>query len=154
MIHIVQGSIFNSKAEALTVPVNCIGVAGAGLAKQFKLRYPDWFRSYKSLCSRGFMVIGGIQTHHLNDGRLIINFPTKFHWNDKSWIEGISSGLAALTEYAKGCGLKSIAIPALGCGLGGLHWEEVRPLIEQAFESLPDIEVSLYPPDQMTIPNI
>lgn len=144
-------SIFESGAEALVCPVNCVGVMGAGLAKEFKRRYPLMFQEYKDWCDTGLMEIGygemfceGLLSNP--NFRYIYGFPTKGHWKEKSTLEIISSGLPRLVEFLRDFKYTSIAIPALGCGLGGLEWNDVRPMIEDAFKDLPDVRVMLYPP--------
>jgi O-acetyl-ADP-ribose deacetylase (regulator of RNase III) len=76
----------------------------------------------------------------------IINFPTKNHWRGSSKIEFIQEGLEDLIVQIKRLNIKSIAIPPLGCGNGGLSWAEVRPLIEQAFSNIPEVDVRLFEP--------
>lgn len=149
MIEIVRaGHIFASNCEALVNPVNCVGVMGAGLALQFKERYPENFRRYKSACDRGVLRPGRVLTtfrDNLNP-RLIINVATKKHWRDKSALEVVAQGIREISSACVNSRVKSIAIPAIGCGLGGLWWEDMRPIAESEFESLPDIRVLLYPP--------
>lgn len=140
MIHIVKGNIFQSEAEVLVNPVNCDGVMGAGLALQFKRAYPEMFLDYL----RQDLEPGKL--HCFQADRLIINFPTKVHWRDLSRIEYIRSGLVALAFEIGQRGIKSIAIPPLGCGLGGLKWTEVGPMIEQMLGELP-VEIFIYAPE-------
>jgi O-acetyl-ADP-ribose deacetylase (regulator of RNase III) len=86
--------------------------------------------------------------------RYIINFPTKRHWRDNSRIEDIQSGLRALIEDVRRLGIRSIAVPPLGCGLGGLNWHDVRPMIEKSFSELPDVRVLLFPPEGPPAPKL
>ena len=149
MIHITEGNLLQAPAEALVNAVNCVGVMGKGIARQFKQTFPDNFREYAAACKAGEVQPGRMLVH--DNGRhalpyWIINFPTKRHWRAKSQLEDICSGLDALVEDVRRLGIQSIAMPALGCGLGGLDWDEVHPLIEQAFETLPDVHVLLYAP--------
>ncbi|NDV24320.1 macro domain-containing protein [Desulfovibrio sp. JC022] len=160
MIEITSGDIFQSKAQALVNTVNCVGVMGRGLALQFKKAFPENFTEYKAVCDKKELHIGMMFTHDTRnltgEQRYIINFPTKRHWRAKSRIEDIQAGLAALVEEIKTKNINSIAIPPLGCGLGGLPWEMVRAEIENAFTALPETTVYLYEPkgspaaDQMT----
>jgi O-acetyl-ADP-ribose deacetylase (regulator of RNase III) len=149
MIAIAEGDIFDSNAEILVNPVNCVGVSGAGLALLFKVRFPCNQKMYELACRNGIMRPGEI-IMHLNsytfNPRFIFNFPTKMHWRNRSELLFISQGLEDLTAKLHILRVKSIAIPALGCGFGQLSWSEVEPLIRQAFESLPDVKVLLYPP--------
>ena len=78
--------------------------------------------------------------------RWIVNFPTKGHWRDGSRLTDIEAGLTDLVTKGRALRIRSIAIPPLGCGLGGLDWNEVRPRIEAAFANLPDVRVQLYAP--------
>lgn len=148
-IESTEGDLLRADAEALVNPVNCVGVMGRGLAAQFKRAFPANFEGYEKACDRGEVVPGRMfvtQTEELTGPRLIVNFPTKRHWRAKSRIEDVQSGLEALATEVRERGIRSIAIPPLGCGLGGLDWAEVRPLIERAFEPLPDVRVLLFEP--------
>lgn len=159
MIEYVKGDIFESHCFAAVNPVNCVGVMGAGLAKQFKERYPNMFEAYKKYCSSGEMKLGRnfvwLNPEALRSDRRctdygefanIFCFPTKYRWKDQSQIEWVKAGLIDLYNYVKvnfgkGC---SLAIPKIGCGLGGLNWEnDVKPLIEKIFGNL-NIAIKVY----------
>lgn len=149
MIDLTQGDILKADAEALVNTVNCVGVMGRGIALQFKKAFPENFKAYEAACKSHQVQPGKMFVYDLNrlyNPRFIINFPTKRHWKGNSRIEDIKSGLVDLINIVKKQQISSIAIPPLGCGLGGLNWLEVRPLIEEAFESLPDVTVLLYEP--------
>jgi len=150
MIEITRGDLFKSKAEALVNTVNCVGVMGRGIALQFKKAFPDNFKEYKQVCDNKWLQPGKMFIHDTRtlsgEQRYIINFPTKRHWKGKSKLEDIQVGLAALVEEVKRLKIKSIAVPPLGCGLGGLSWSVVRSEIEKAFEATPDVTVFLYEP--------
>lgn len=143
MINYVKGNIFDSPAECIINPVNCCGVMGKGLALQFKNRYPRMFQDYRKACASGDLYIGSIHTFEEN-GKTIVNFPTKIDWRNKSRIEFIDAGMKALTNFLKEKDIKSVAIPPLGCGLSGLGWEEVKACIEKYLIDLEDIEIYLY----------
>src|ERR1039457_4564483 len=122
---------------------------GKGIALQFKQAWPANFKAYESACNAGEVVPGKMfifDNGRLINPRYLINFPTKRHWRGKSLIGDIRSGLKALTADVQRLGVRSIAIPPLGCGLGGLDWREVRPLIEDAFSELQDVRVLLFEP--------
>ena len=149
MIDYCKGNLLEAKVEALVNPVNCVGVMGKGLALAFKQAYPDNFYYYKTACSLGEVKVGQMFITANNSFLYpfyIINFPTKEHWKDPSKIEYVKDGLVALTKDIHRLQIKSIAIPALGCGLGGLEWKEVESLIISAFNPLPKVNVKLYPP--------
>lgn len=131
----MKDNIFESRAEALVNPVNTRGVMGAGLALQYKNRYPDMYIKYKEACDNNDVKIGKMNVV-FDSGRRIINFPTKDDWRDSSKIEYVENGLKDLIELVKQEQIKSIAIPPLGTGLGGLEQSEVFPLIEQASEEM------------------
>jgi len=149
MIEIKVGDIFKADTEALVNTVNCVGVMGRGIALQFKKAYPQNFKAYKTVCDDEQLYPGKVFVYDLNrmiNPRYIINLPTKRHWKEKSRIEDIEAGLVALKEEIRQRNILSIAIPPLGCGLGGLEWSAVRPLIEQAFSELSEVCVHLYEP--------
>lgn len=131
----MKGNIFDSTCEALVNPVNCVGVMGAGLAKQFKERYPRNFELYANYCKHGLLLPGECYATTQNEGRVIINFATKHHWRGESQLSNVRAGLLFMRsnyqEY-----VKSFAIPALGCGLGGLRWERVEPIIHEVMKGL------------------
>jgi O-acetyl-ADP-ribose deacetylase (regulator of RNase III) len=151
MIDLVKGDILKADAEALVNTVNCVGVIGRGIALQFKKAFPENYKAYKAACDKKEVNLGKVFTYDLNrlyglNPRFIINFPTKGHWKSKSRIQDIESGLTSLVEFLQKEKIRSIAIPPLGCGLGGLHWKEVKPLIVRTFESIPEITVFLFEP--------
>jgi O-acetyl-ADP-ribose deacetylase (regulator of RNase III) len=150
MVERVRGNLLEAEAEALVNTVNCVGVMGRGIALQFKLAYPDNFKAYLRACKAeevqpGHMLVTAIE--QLVNPRFIINFPTKRHWKGKSRIEDIEAGLPALVREIKRLGVRSVAVPPLGCGNGGLDWDQVRPRIEAAFDEIPDVHVFLFEPE-------
>ena len=149
MIEYVKGDILKANVEALVNPVNCVGVVGAGLSLQFKKAFPDNFRSYAESCRGGGMQMGEVLVNIIKiSGRQsrIINFPTKRHWRDKSRLEDIDDGLWSMLGAISVLGINSVAIPPLGCGLGGLRWEDVRLQIEQVMQCLDGVDVLVYRP--------
>lgn len=149
MIEMHRGDILKANAEALVNTVNCVGIMGRGIALQFRKKFPENYEVYRQICDTGKLKVGMMMVydlHRLMNPRFIINFPTKRHWKGKSHIEDIESGLKALIEEVRAHGIRSIAIPPLGCGLGGLDWKDVRQLIEKAFREVPDVQVLLYEP--------
>lgn len=149
MIRFERGDILSAKTEALVNTVNCVGVMGRGIALQFKNRYPANFKAYAAACKLGEVQPGRMFVFDRREvvwPRYIVNFPTKRHWRGKSRIEDIISGLESLVREMESRNIRSIAIPPLGSGLGGLDWRRVRPLIEQAMSRLEDVEVVVYEP--------
>lgn len=149
MIEYKTGSILNEDAEALVNTVNCVGVMGRGIALQFKQAFPANFKAYEAACKRGEVVPGKMfvfPTGSMLNPRYVVNFPTKRHWKGKSRLEDIEAGLAALTRELRERGIRSIAIPPLGCGLGGLDWNDVRPRIEAALDGFPELRAVVYEP--------
>lgn len=144
MVQMVSDDLFESNAHCLINAVNCVGVMGRGLALEFKRRYPNMFSDYVSKC-RGGMVRLGVPYLFNEDSPWIINFPTKRHWRDSSRLVDIESGLKYLKANYLSWGLKSIAVPALGCGLGGLRWSIVEPILIKCFNDF-DIDVVIYRP--------
>jgi len=138
MITFTRGSIFDCGADILVNPVNCIGVMEKGLALEFKKRYPDMYKTYRTLCDEGLLEPGLLHIWLDNDsGKHIINFPTKDHWRNPSKYEYIENGLASLQSWLNRNGTdKKIAIPPLGCGNGGLDFDKVSRMIVGALETL------------------
>jgi O-acetyl-ADP-ribose deacetylase (regulator of RNase III) len=150
MIEFTSGDILKCEADALVNTVNCVGVMGRGIALQFKNMYPENFKAYAAACQREAVQPGHMfvyETGQLTPPRFIINFPTKRHWRGKSRIEDIDAGLVDLVKVIGDKGIRSIAIPPLGSGLGGLDWQEVRPRIERALAELPDVQVLVFEPN-------
>lgn len=149
MIELTRGNLLEADAEALVNTVNCVGYMGKGIALQFKQAFPKNNAEYERACAAGEVVPGRMLIH--DNGKVakphyIINFPTKRHWRGKSRREDIAAGLQALVADVKRLALRSIAVPPLGCGLGGLDWRVVRPMIEEAFAELPEVRVLLFEP--------
>jgi O-acetyl-ADP-ribose deacetylase (regulator of RNase III) len=150
MIFKAEGDLLSTDAEALVNTVNTVGVMGKGIALQFKQAFPDNYTAYEAACKRGEVELGKMFVFHRNtlaNPRIIINFPTKKHWRGKSNIRDIESGLRALIDVVKTENIRSIAVPPLGCGNGGLDWNQVRPRIEDAFSRLPEVAVQLFHPE-------
>jgi len=136
MLEITRGDILKADTEALVNTVNCVGVMGRGIALQFRKAFPENFKTYKSACDKEKFRPGMMLVYDLNrfeNPRYVVNFPTKRHWKGKSKIEDIESGLEALVKEVAKLNIRSIAIPPLGCGLGGLSWNQVKPIIQRAF---------------------
>ena len=149
MIEYRTGDILRADAEALVNAVNCVGVMGRGVALQFKNAYPGNFKAYASACARGDVQPGRMfvfETGHLTNPKYIVNFPTKRHWRDKSRMADIEAGLSTLGQEIRRTRIRSIALPALGSGLGGLDWAEVRPRIGAAMRDLDDVQVIVFEP--------
>ena len=149
MIEYKTGDILAEQAEALVNTVNCVGIMGRGVALQFKRAFPENFKAYAARCKRNEMQPGCVfvfETGTLLPPRYIINFPTKRHWRGKSRIEDIESGLASLKEEIRSRGIRSIAIPPLGSGLGGLDWSEVRTRLEAALEEFEGVKIVIFEP--------
>jgi O-acetyl-ADP-ribose deacetylase (regulator of RNase III) len=144
-----SGNLLTADAEALVNTVNTVGVMGKGIALQFKRAYPANYAAYRAACAAGQVRIGHMfvyDTQRVGPRRYLINFPTKEHWRSRSRLRDIEAGLRDLATVVRERNITSIAIPALGCGNGGLDWGKVRPLIERTFAELPGVRVLLYPP--------
>ena len=149
MIRFKTGDILADDAEALVNPVNCVGVMGRGVALQFKRAYPGNFRAYAANCERGEMLPGRVfvyETGRMPSPRYIINFPSKRHWRSKSRMADIESGLKSLADEIRSRGIRSIAIPPLGSGLGGLDWPTVRSRIIGALAGMDEVDIVVYQP--------
>lgn len=149
MVEHKVGDILAENVEALVNTVNCVGVMGRGVALQFKRAFPENFKAYKEQCDRGEMRPGRVfvfETEGLGNPRYVVNFPTKRHWRGKSRMADIESGLESLVSEVKTRRIRSVALPPLGCGLGGLDWHQVRPKLVAALEALADVRVVVFEP--------
>jgi O-acetyl-ADP-ribose deacetylase (regulator of RNase III) len=149
MIDYKHGDILAEDAEALVNTVNCVGIMGRGIALQFKNAFPENFKAYAAACKREDVQPGRMfvyETGQLTNPRYIINFPTKRHWRGKSRMEDIDSGLKALAQEIRDRNIRSIAIPPLGSGLGGLDWAQVRPRMEEALRGFDDLRIIIFEP--------
>jgi O-acetyl-ADP-ribose deacetylase (regulator of RNase III) len=146
MIEICTGDLFTSGAHTLVNPVNCVGVMGAGLAKQFKSRYPDMYPAYRKACNAGRLKPGSILPG-IASGQRIVHVATKRHWRDASFMSWIEEGLANLADHVKHNEVPSIAIPPVGCGLGGLDFRAVFYRINDHFRDLPT-RTMIYVPNE------
>ena len=150
MIRFKTGDMVDEDVEALVNTVNCVGVMGRGIALRFKKAFPENFRAYAEACKLGKVRPGHVflfETGRLTNPRYIINFPTKRHWRGKSRIDDIEAGLKALAKMVRQRGIRSIAVPALGSGLGGLEWSSVRQRIKVTLQDLDDLEAVVFEPN-------
>jgi O-acetyl-ADP-ribose deacetylase (regulator of RNase III) len=149
MVEITRGNLLDADVEALVNTVNTVGVMGKGIALQFRKAFPRVYDAYKAACDAGEVQPGRMlveQTGQVNGPRLVINFPTKRHWRGKSRLEDIDAGLRDLVRVLQEWDVRSVAVPPLGCGNGGLDWNLVRPRIEQALRDLEQTHVLLFEP--------
>lgn len=149
MISYTQGNLLEANVEALVNTVNTVGVMGKGIALMFKERFPSNMREYASACKVGNVNTGRMfvtETQELLGPRWIVNFPTKQHWRDKSQIQWVKDGLEDLKRFIDEHNVRSIAIPPLGAGNGGLDWPQVRLLIEEALAGLQNVDIVVYEP--------
>lgn len=142
-----SGNLITAEVDALVNTVNTEGVMGKGLALQFKKAFPDAFAEYERACKKGAVTIGRMHiVRRLTSPRFIINFPTKKHWRNPSKLEYVEAGLQDLVAKIRELEIRSIAVPPLGCGNGGLNWGDVKPRIVDAFSHVPDVRVLLFEP--------
>lgn len=144
------GNLLDADVEAIVNAVNTHGVMGRGIALMFKERYPANYKAYAAACKAGEVRVGQMFVTNVDElgggPRWVINFPTKEHWRPPTKIEWVRDGLAALRELILEKGIRSVAVPPLGCGNGGLDWRAVRPLIEETLGDLEGVEVVVYEP--------
>ncbi len=151
MIIYKEGNILDAKADALVNTVNTVGVMGKGIALQFKYAFPENYKIYKQASERNEIAVGKVQVvpvNDLNGVKFIINFPTKQHWRNPSKLQWIKDGLKDLHDQISNYDIKSIALPPLGCGNGGLDWNVVKPIIEQSLSDMA-IDVLVYEPNAL-----
>ena len=149
MITYTQGNLLEADAEALVNTVNTVGIMGKGIALMFKEAFPANYKAYEQACKRKEVRVGKVfatERQDLLGPKWIINFPTKEHWRNPSKIEWIKQGLDDLKLFVQTNKVRSVAIPPLGSGNGGLEWSKVKPLIEAALGSLKDVTVTVYEP--------
>jgi len=152
MLKIVEGNLLDAPTDALVNAVNIEGVMGKGVALQFKERFPEMFEAYRQACAAGAVQPGRM---HVFDRasvarpRFIINFPTKRDWRSPSRMEDVESGLLALADEIRSRQIRSVALPALGCGNGGLAWKAVLPCIRASLERLEGVEVIVFAPQTL-----
>lgn len=149
MIRFTQGNLLEASVEAVVNTVNTVGVMGKGIALMFKERFPENTKAYETACKAEEVRVGSMFVTpgvELGGPRWIINFPTKQHWRNPTKLEWVETGLSALKEEITRRGIRSIALPPLGCGNGGLDWSDVRPMIEDALGDLEGVEVVVYEP--------
>ncbi len=149
MFEFKRGNLLIEQADAIVNTVNCVGVMGKGIALQFKKAYPDNFKQYENACKKGLVVPGKmfiVDLNSITQPHYIINFPTKIHWKNKSRLDDIENGLISLKKDIKNLNIKSIAIPPLGCGLGGLKWNDVKFKIEKILNDLTDTKIIVFEP--------
>jgi O-acetyl-ADP-ribose deacetylase (regulator of RNase III) len=148
VVEFVTGNLLEADAEALVNTVNTKGVMGKGVALQFKRAFPENYKAYRAACSAGRVQLGRMfvfDSGRMERPRYIINFPTKDHWRSRSRLTDIDAGLEDLRRVLTELQIESVALPPLGCGLGGLRWADVRPRIEGALGTLP-VGVLVYEP--------
>jgi O-acetyl-ADP-ribose deacetylase (regulator of RNase III) len=150
MISYTHGNLLAADAEALVNTVNTVGISGKGIALMFKDAFPENFRAYERASKAGEIPPGGLfitERHDMLGPRWIINFATKKHWRHPSRLEWIAQGLTELRHEIKARGIRSIAIPPLGAGNGGLDWADVKPLIAEALGDV-DCTITVYEPTE------
>lgn len=145
MVTVLSGDLFASTAQTWVNTVNCVGVMGRGVAKGFKERFPDMFADYVARCNRGEVRLGRPYLYRYDTGPWVLNFPTKDHWRGVSRLDAIEEGLDYLAEHAHAWGIRSLAVPPLGCGNGQLDWSVVGPVLYRRLSAL-GIRVELYAP--------
>lgn len=149
VVRAAVGDLLADDAQMLVNPVNTDGVMGRGLALSFKERFPAMFADYRRACGRRELLAGMVRVWENPDPagpRFVANLATKAHWKDPSRLEWVRDGVAALAREIRARHVTSVAIPALGCGLGGLAWADVEQLIRSGVDGLEGLDVRLYAP--------
>ncbi len=144
-VTMMAGDMFLSPAGILVNPCNIHGVSGAGLSREFAKRFPQSTIEYKRACAQGKLRMGRPWTAPLmENGKQVLYFPTKDSWRQPSRIEWIEQGLEYILKnpfWFSHSVTDSYAFPLLGCGLGGLDPERVKPLMTT---SLSQLEATCY----------
>lgn len=149
MIRVVSGNLLDSDAQTLVNTVNCVGAMGKGIALEFRKRFPAMYADYAAKCRAGQVVLGRPYLYQPLFPPYVLNFPTKGHWRSPSRLADIEAGLDWLTRHYEEWGITSLAVPALGCGNGGLEWSAVEPVLYRYLDKL-TIPIELYPPHHLT----
>ena len=147
-VELATGDLLETRSDALCNPVNLVGVMGRGLALQFRTRWPDSYRAYRAALTSGLLRKGRVHAHRLRDGRHVLHCPTKDHWRDPSPIALVGATIDAIGPCCVRHGIRSVAVPPLGCGLGGLEWTSVRDLLLAAAARHPELRWLLYGPSR------
>ena len=145
-IEFTAGDLLDAPADAICNPVNLAGAMGRGLALQFRTRWPASYRAYRAALRSGELRNGRVHAHRLPDGRHVLHCPTKHHWRDPSPIDLVRGTIDAIGPCCARHGIRSVAVPPLGCGLGGLDWTSVRVLLLDAVGRHPELRWLLYGP--------
>jgi O-acetyl-ADP-ribose deacetylase (regulator of RNase III) len=140
----INGNIFDSPCNVLVNPTNCKGPMGAGLAKQFRDRYPGLEKRYKEFCTNGMIVPGILSLYPINENLRILNFPTKDDWRNSSEFRYVELGMNKFLKTYSRTGIKTIAFPLLGTGLGGLDKEKIKEYMISKLDPLLDLYVEIY----------
>lgn len=151
MIRFIKGNLIEAKVDALVNTVNTVGVMGKGIALMFKEAFPDNYKLYETACKADKVKVGHmfvVERNELFGPKWIINFPTKKHWRHPTKMEWVTDGLKELRTFIIEKEIKSIAIPPLGCGNGGLDWQDVRKVIENSLSNIDGVDISVYEPTQ------
>jgi len=143
MIKLLTGNIFNTKCETIVNTVNCVGVMGAGIAYEFRLRYPDMYLKYQNLCNNNLLQIGTLWIYKTNGNKSILNFPTKNDWKQPSKVEYLEKGLQKFVDTYKEKNIKSIAFPLLGASHGGLEKEQSYSIMHKYLSGC-DIDIEIW----------
>lgn len=149
MMRFTKGNLLEADVEAVVNTVNTAGVMGKGIALMFKERYPDIFKEYAAACRQDEVQVGSMfvtETNELTGPRWVIHFPTKKHWRAPTKLEWVEEGLRDLRDVIVRNEIRSIALPPLGCGNGGLEWSVVRGIVERTLSELDDVEIVVYEP--------
>ncbi len=145
LLSVVHGDLFLSDAQTIVNTVNTVGVMGKGVALEFRKRFPEMFQDYRRRCKQGEVKLGQPYLYKEKGIPYILNFPTKDHWRSQSQLKDVVHGLEYLKQHYAKWGISSLAVPALGCGLGGLEWRIVSSVLIENLKQL-EIPVKLYSP--------
>ncbi len=143
MITIKKGNIFTTKCQTIVNTINCVGIMGAGIAYECRLRYPEMYSRYVELCNEKKISIGTLWIYK-SDNKWILNFPTKNHWKYESKIEYLEKGLQKFLDTYKEKGIKSIAFPLLGASNGGIPEKKSIEVMKKYLEQCDNINIEIY----------
>ncbi len=136
-----QGDIFAiENVYSYAHGCNCAGAMGKGIAVQFRDKFPTMYAEYKAMCKNGHYRPGDVFDYNYGRGH-VYNLATQISWRTKAEIGFIRTAVERMFELAIADGVTAIAMPAIGAGLGGLKWDDVKAVLTEIATVYPDVNL-------------